>query len=514
MKISILTIGDEILIGQITNTNASWLASQCTALGAIITKHLSVGDERKVMLEQIAVLHAESDFVIITGGLGPTHDDITKPVLTEYFADELVENKQVLGYLKKFFEGRGYKLTERNAAQAMLPSKCKPLFNEYGTAPGMLFETDGKYIVSLPGVPAEMKHLTQKYVLPLISELLQKRGDEVVVYRSLQTTGIPESMLADAIGDVGSGNGGQGTGNGGQGTGNGEQGTGIGEQGTGNGGQGTGNGGQGTGNGGQGTGNGEQGTGIGGQGTGNGFPDPRSPTPGPFFGDGFPDPRPPTPGPFLKGASLAFLPSYQGVRLRIGVVGANIEEANAKIDSIAKIIKERAGRWIFAEGDESLLEVTAKLLKSKGKTVSVAESCTGGMLGAAFTDLAGSSDYFLGGVIVYSNEAKINMLDVSSETIEKHGAVSEETARELAANVRLKFSTDYGISLTGIAGPSGGTEDKPVGTVWIGLADELGATAEKFVYAKERTANRQRFVAAAVNMIYKKLKEGKEGEDG
>lgn len=413
LKVSILTIGDEICIGQIVNTNSSWIAAECTKLGCSVNLHSTIPDKKEIMLTEMDRLLARSDVLIITGGLGPTHDDITKPTLLEYFDDELVLHEPTLGFLKEFFNRRGYKLTERNKQQAWLPSKCKPLHNEAGTAPGMKFEKNGKFIFSLPGVPAEMKYTMSNSVLPFLKKIIEENKPDVVLYKILQTSGIPESILADRIGD---------------------------------------------------------------------------------------------PEKFLAGGSLAFLPSYRGVRLRIGVDAENIETAREKVSAIENVIRNKAGDYIYGEDDENLSSALGKELKKRKMTLAVAESCTGGMIGAYLTDVPGSSEYFAGGFIVYSNEAKINRLGVRRKTILEHGAVAEKTALEMAMNVRKKFGTDFGISATGIAGPGGGTDEKPVGTVWIGLSGEGRTIAKKYVFGKQREMNRERSVATAFNMLLKELK--------
>ncbi len=412
IEVSIMTVGDEICIGQIVNTNASWIASHCTAIGAKIINHFAVPDERYAMINGLDMLIDNSDFVLITGGLGPTHDDITKPVLTEYFNDKLVLHELTYKRLEEMYNKRGTEFLERNKKLAYLPSKCKILINNSGSAPGMLFEQNGKYIISMPGVPSEMKDIMFNHVLPLIkSEIINNKSD-VVLYKTLNIIGIPESHLADLLGN---------------------------------------------------------------------------------------------PDEFLNGGTLAFLPSYNGVKLRIGFSSENSKSAEEEINKIENYIRSRAGRFISGIGEEVITETVGKLLKEKRKTVSVAESCTGGLLGGAFTGIPGSSDYFSGGVIVYSNDAKINILGVPKDIINKFGAVSEETAIELAKNVREKFSTDYGISVTGIAGPGGGTKDKPVGTVWIGISDSKSTVAKKFVFADDRNINRELFVGRALGLLYMKL---------
>jgi nicotinamide-nucleotide amidase len=412
LTLSVLTIGDEICIGQVINTNAAWIAEQCTRIGCSISLHSTIGDDIPIILRELERLLSMSDAVIITGGLGPTHDDVTKATLCEYFNDVLTLHEPTVVYLTSFYAKRGQIVSERNSTQALLPSKATILSNERGTAPGMWFEENGKIVVSLPGVPREMKGIMQEHVLAKLSQKAAET-EGVQLFKTLLTTGITEANLADMLGE-----------------------------------------------------------------------------PSEFLG---------------SAASLAFLPSYQGVRLRIGVLAANKQDASEEIARIETYIRSRVQRFIFGENDQTLASVVAALLVEKHKTISVAESCTGGMLGAALTDIVGSSAYFEGGVQVYSYAAKEKILGVRSETLMKYGAVSKETVEEMARNVRIQFGTNYGISISGIAGPDGGLPEKPVGTVWIGLAHESGVTARKFVFSNERTINRERSVAAALEMIYRHL---------
>lgn len=413
LRISILTIGDELLIGQVANTNTQWIASKLTELGCAIVAQSTIGDEREVMLSELERLLSISDMIITTGGLGPTHDDITKPVLCEYFEDELAPVEDILEDLRVRLANRGVTFIDRNQHQAWLPRKCKPLRNSVGTAPGMLFEKEGKFIISLPGVPNEMKHLVERHVLPFAEEILRKTNSSVAAFRTLQTTGCPESMLAETIGE---------------------------------------------------------------------------------------------PETFLGGATLAFLPSYQGVKLRIGVDAENIDKARTEINRIADYIYSRAGRFIFGEGESTLASAVGEELIKTGKTLSTAESCTAGMLAAAVTDVAGSSKYFWGSIIAYHNNIKISKLGVAPTTLSAHGAVSEQTALEMAINCRKEIGTDFAVSITGIAGPDGGTADKPVGTVWIGIAGPNGAYAKMYSFGNERKINRERAVGAALAELLKAIK--------
>ncbi len=413
LKISILTIGDEICIGQIVNTNASWIANCCTETGARALIHVSVPDEKDMLVKNLEMLIKISDVVLCTGGLGPTHDDITKPVLTEFFSDKLIFHKPTNDYLAELYKKRGVKFSGRNKELAYLPSNCTILHNRVGAAPGMLFESAGKYVISMPGVPSEMKAIMTDHVIPFIKKLIADRKEDIILYRTLQTIGISESALADLLGK---------------------------------------------------------------------------------------------PSKFLRGGSLAFLPSYKGVKLRIGAQASDFETAKISLDIIENHIRSKTEKFIYSVGEESISMKVGKLLRENGKTLAVAESCTGGMLGAALTDIPGSSDYFFGGFIAYSNEAKINLLKIEKEIIDKHGAVSEETASKLAENARALLKTDYGIGITGIAGPGGGTKDKPVGTVWIAISDVNSTEAKKFVFGGDRAINRELSVGQAFGILFSKLK--------
>lgn len=413
-RISILTIGDEICIGQITNTNASWIANECAKLGADVVIHSTIGDGKEVILNELSRLQKQSNCVLITGGLGPTHDDVTKECLCTYFNDTLVENQDVLNHLQDLFAKRGRELSPRNAMQAMLPTQCTPLQNNLGTAPGMKFVQNGVLIISMPGVPTEMKGLMNHHVLPLIKQEMHDGKFDVVQHKTLMTTGIPESYLADAIGNT---------------------------------------------------------------------------------------------EVFLHNSTLAFLPSYSGVRLRITSSGSSFVETENEIARISSYIYNKAGEYIYAEDDKSLAEVVQEKMLLQGKTLSIAESCTGGLLGSIITDVPGSSGYFMGGVECYSNESKIRDVGVREVTITQHGAVSKNVVEELATNIRVKFNTDYGISISGIAGPDGGTDDKPVGTVWIAVANTSRVVALKHQFGNDRKANKERACSTALLMLLKMLSE-------
>lgn len=418
MTIAILTIGDEICIGQTVNTNAAWIADACAREGWRVVAHSVVGDDLQSIIAEFQRLLTIADVVLITGGLGPTHDDRTKTALLQFLNDTLEQDAATLEHLRELFRVRGRELTPRNAEQAMLPKRCEALRNEQGTAPGMWFRLKAgeapnpsvecdKFMAALPGVPHEMKHLMQERVLPRLREIYST--ERVMMYTTLMTTGIAESNLADIIGD---------------------------------------------------------------------------------------------PSTLLEGQELAFLPSPQGVRMRITVNAPNRAEGIAALDRIESRLREKAGRYIYGKDGEGYEAIVARALKESGLTVAVAESCTGGLLGAALTETPGASAYFLGGVQCYSNEAKIRFCGVKPETLRLCGAVSKETALELAVGIRSAFQSDIGVSITGVAGPDGGTPEKPVGTVWIGIAEANGAKAHTFSVGTERAVNRERAIAAALQLLY------------
>jgi nicotinamide-nucleotide amidase len=413
MNIALLTIGDELCIGQIVNTNASWIADRCTQIGAFITCHSTIKDNPLDIIHELDRLRINNAMIIITGGLGPTHDDSTKATLCSYFHDTLIEHQDTLQYLQERYISRNVFFSERNREQAFVPSACTVLKNPRGTAPGLLFvQTDCSFI-ALPGVPAEMKGIMQEYVLPIIQDRFLEENTLKPFYRTLITKGIPESTLADLIGN---------------------------------------------------------------------------------------------PDEFLTiQESLAFLPSFQGVRLRLGVYHHNAETAIQRLDVLEQILINKAGTFIYAKDQENLLSKTIENLIKLNKTLSVVESCTGGKLSSLCTDLPGSSVFFKGGFITYSNELKEQLVHVRHETLLEFGAVSEQTAIEMAIGGREILHTDYCISITGIAGPGGGSEEKPVGLVWIGLSSNNRTFARKHIFGTDRDMNRERSVYAALSLLYDEL---------
>jgi nicotinamide-nucleotide amidase len=412
MNSKILTVGDEILIGQIVNTNAAFLGEVLFNTGLPVERSVTIGDDEKNLTDELQDSLYNYDVTIITGGLGPTHDDITKPVLLKFFKDKLILDEKVLEHVKKIFSTRNVPMPETNIGQAMVPSKAKVIWNENGTAPGIWIEKANKVFVALPGVPYEMKAMINDLVVPMLKEKYLKEQNYVLKQKTLLTTGVGESVLNEMMGDV----------------------------------------------------------------------------------------------PAIIGnAKLAFLPSIEGVRLRINVKAESEEKASERISEIENKIREKIGEYVFGEGEEVLEEIIGKLLTKKKLSIAVAESCTGGMVSSRITDVSGSSEYFKGGMVTYSNKSKVKFLDVKKKTLTKYGAVSEKTAKQMAEGVRKHFKTDIGISTTGIAGPTGGSDEKPVGLVYIGYSDKKNTFAKKFLFGNFRDRNKKRAAQMALEIVRKEL---------
>lgn len=412
MKSKLISIGDEILIGQIVNTNASYLGERLYSAGVPVEKIVVIGDEESMLISELEDALNNYDVTIITGGLGPTHDDITKPVLVRFFNDELVKDEKVLEHVKKIFSDRKIEMPEINVEQAMVPKNSKVIWNELGTAPGILFERNGRIIMSLPGVPYEMKAMMENFILPYLESNLLKENKIFLKQKTLLTTGLGESSLFEKIGDIKS---------------------------------------------------------------------------------------------VIGEAKLAFLPSAEGVRLRINVKGERETETQKQLNEIEIKLREKIGKFIYGVNEDSLEKVIGKILRDMKKTLSVAESCTGGMISQKLVSIPGSSDYYLGGVCSYSNKEKINILGVKEETLKKYGAVSEATAIEMAEGVRKLTKSDYSISTTGIAGPDGGSPEKPVGLVWIGYSDSEISFAIDFSFGSNREINIRRASMRALEILRRKL---------
>ncbi len=389
--IDIISIGDELLIGQVINSNASWMGQKLSSQGMKINRMVAVADTRDAIFHALENSARHARVVLITGGLGPTKDDLTKDVVCEFFNSKLILDEKVRTHVEAFFKKRGFDLTQLNYWQAMVPDNCTVIPNAVGTAPGMYFEKDEVHYLFMPGVPMEMKSIMETWAIPFFKNLCQPKA---FVQKTVLTHGMGESFLADKIADWE-----------------------------------------------------------------NNLPE--------HF-------------------SLAYLPSPGRVRLRISARGESEpllqKELDTQIEKLRDIIK-----FLFYGYDNDTLEsVVGKMLLSRNKTLATAESCTGGLIAHKITSIAGSSQYFKGSVVAYANEIKENILDVNADDLEKYGAVSEEIVLQMADNVRKLYNTDYALAVSGIAGPDGGTEEKPVGTVWIALASNNKVVAKKFLFGGER----------------------------
>ena len=412
MKLDILSIGDELLIGQTLNTNSHWLSKQLNLIGFQIRQHTTVSDEKTAIVTALNDALTNSNVVIITGGLGPTKDDLTLNILTEYFGGNLIMNKDVYHDIEKLITGRGYEMNELNKQQALVPDNAKVLRNKNGTAPGTWFEKDGKIVVSMPGVPYEMKAMTTNAVIPWLKEKFELPA---IVHKMVYTQGIPESKLAEMLED-------------------------------------------------------------------------------------WENSLPPT-------IKLAYLPSPGRVKLRLSSIGSNRNELEAATNLQIEKVKKIIGNHIFSLTEDELQVVIGELLRKKNATLSTAESCTGGYIAHLITQVAGASDYFKGAVVSYANETKIESLGVNQKDIEQYGAVSKQVVEQMAVGVRNKLKTDYSIATSGIAGPDGGTEEKPVGTVWIAVASKNEVISQVFQFGKDRTINIERSAIAAFGMLRKVIIE-------
>jgi nicotinamide-nucleotide amidase len=405
-RAEIIAIGDELLYGQVVDTNSHWISQELDKIGVKVVFRTTVGDHRESILEAFKSAEQRADIVLITGGLGPTSDDLTKPLLAEYFNCDIELVPEALEDVARFFTQRGRELTELNRLQAYLPTKCKYIRNEVGTAPGMWFEENSVLWMSMPGVPHEMERLMAEFVLPE----LKRRFDLPVIYHKLiRTVGIGESWLADSI---------------------------------------------------------------------------RA------WEENLPD--------HIK---LAYLPSLGEVKLRLTAVGKDYALLASQVAEQIQKCLPLISPYIYGYDQDTLPEVVGRLLKNKNKTLALAESCSGGYISHLITGIAGSSAHFKGAIVPYHNAAKISMLGVKESTLEQMGAVSEQTVVEMAKNARVKFKADYCLSTSGIAGPSGGTLEKPVGTVWMACDYAGGTVTKKLQLSNDRDINIHRSAIAALDIL-------------
>jgi nicotinamide-nucleotide amidase len=404
---SILTIGDELLIGQVLDTNSAWMAQELNKAGIWLNRRVAVGDNWDEIWKALDEETFHSDLILITGGLGPTEDDITKALLCEYFGGKMIVNEEALANVRHIFEKVLQRpMIDRNLRQAEVPDNCRVIQNKRGTAPGMWFERNNKTYISMPGVPFEMKGMMADDIIPLIR---QRQGLRPIAHRVMLVAGIGESFLAEHIKS---------------------------------------------------------------------------------FEAALP-----------ANIKLAYLPNYGLLRLRLTGTGDSSIQLEAILDQQFSELKKLVSAWMVADEDISLQEMIGRILTAKQKTLSTAESCTGGYIAHLITSVPGSSNYFKGSVISYDNEVKENLLRVSHQTLEKDGAVSEATVRQMVAGALGELGTDYAIASSGIMGPTGGTQEKPVGTAWIAAGDRNHVTAQKFFFRFDRLRNIELASNAALNLL-------------
>lgn len=407
MKAEIITIGDEILIGQTVDTNSAYMGKELNAIGVSISRITSISDTKEEIIQSITEAQARVDLVILTGGLGPTKDDITKFTLCEYFNTELIVYPEIEKYVREIFEKRNRPILDVNLKQAELPKDCVIIPNKIGTASGMWFERFGKVVVSMPGVPYEMKYLMQNGVLSKIQETFDT---PTVLHKTVMTTGAGESFLADKIKDW------------------------------------------------------EDSLGS-------------------------------------EEIHIAYLPSSGIVKIRLTMVSESRAAAQEKIDRKVMELLQIIPNYIYGFDDLPLEKAVGDLLLENHLTVSTAESCTGGYLAHLITSIPGSSSYYFGSVLSYANEIKQQELGVPQSDLDSYGAVSQQVVEQMANAVRLKMNTDFGIATSGVAGPDGGSLEKPVGMVWIAVASKVGVIAKCFHFENDRGRNIQRASIAALNML-------------
>lgn len=404
MHAEIISIGNELLSGKTVNTNATFISQKLYEIGISTRWVQTVGDDAESIRQGLDIALKRADIILITGGLGPTHDDITKKVVADYFGSRLVENKDVLRSVEQKFARRGIPMPEINRNQALVPEGARLMENRVGTAPGMIFSRGKQLVFVMPGVPQEMKAMVEESVIPLLQKKCPSCRLQVNLFR---TTGIPESAIFERLA-----------------------------------------------------------------------------------------------GGLKKFASyeIAFLPQYTGVDIRVIRKGDDIRD-ETKFREFRELLEKNIGEYIYTTDTRGLEEVVGALLNERGWSIAVAESLTGGLVQDKITNVPGSSHYFMGGVVAYSNEAKMKFLQVQEDSLRKYGAVSDVVAREMAAGVRAAFGTDLAVSTTGIAGPTGATPTKPVGLMYVGFASGDKIVARKFQFGNNRIINKQRSAQAALDMV-------------
>ncbi len=406
----LVVIGDEVVSGLILDRNSQYLGERIHELGIEVSRITTVGDSATVIEDSVKLALKRSDWVVLTGGLGATHDDITKSVLLKVFECGLKKDSKVASMLEKMFRVRDREIPKMVRSQCEVPEKAEILYNEKGTAPGFKMRQGKTVLFSLPGVPLEMRFLFEKYIAPEMAAQKSK----AFLHRLIRTTGISEADLWAKVGPLES---------------------------------------------------------------------------------------------LHEKAAIASLPSHLGVRIRISVLAGSKGEGESCLDEVESVLTQRLSRYVYGKDEEGLEEKVGALLKERSLTLATAESCTGGLVGHRLTQVSGSSDYYEEGFIVYSNEAKVGRLGVKSKLIEEFGAVSEPVARAMAEGVCRVTGADIGVSVTGIAGPSGGSDLKPVGLTYIAVHDRSGTVCEKFIFRHDRAKNKERSAQAALDLVRLKIQE-------
>ncbi len=410
MKAEIITIGDELLIGQTIDTNSAWMGAELSGIGFEVIKITSISDKKDQIISTLREKVGITDVVLITGGLGPTSDDITKQTLCDFFKTRLVFNEGVFHEIEKMLLRRNFPVNENNRRQAEVPESCRVLSNATGTAPGMWFEKDGTIFISMPGVPYEMKHIMTEHVIP---ELKNRFHSQHIIHRNIMTYGTFEAKLAEILTD---------------------------------------------------------------------------------FEAGLPE-----------NIKLAYLPSSGVIKLRLTGISSDNSILSKTIEDQVRKLYRIIPDLIYAENEESLEMVIGRLLKGKSQSVCTAESCTGGEIAHLITSIPGSSAYFKGSVIAYDNSIKSQLLGVPEKTLIKYGAVSKETVEGMAVGARKLLKTDFAVATSGIAGPDGGSIEKPVGTIWISVSTKDKTVVEKHTFGNDRIINIRRFSLAALNLLRKQI---------
>ncbi|MBE2225939.1 MAG: competence/damage-inducible protein A [Ignavibacteria bacterium] len=418
MKSIIISIGDEVLIGQVVNTNAAWLGKELLDLGIPALRTVTIPDDENEILKEFKRSVMDADVIVVTGGLGPTHDDITVRTVAKFFKSKFVLNQKVLKHVKSIFARRNIPMPAANIGQALVPDVARVLENKTGTAPGLLIDKKGKVFCVMPGVPYEMKYISQTGLFPYLEKKYKKKITRVITQKTLHTIGIGESVLAEKIGDISK----------------------IVRK-------------------------------------GRGFE-----------------------------VKLAFLPSNYEVRLRITATAKTRQTAKKLIAEAEKLLRKKAGNYIYSSEESPIEKTVGIMLKKRDLTIAVAESCTGGLIASKLTDIGGSADYVMDAIVAYSNEAKRRLLGVKAKTLKAYGAVSKKVAEEMASGIRRRSKTDIGISVTGIAGPTGARPGKPIGYVWIGYSDSNVTFAQDFIFTKDRLRNKDIMAKMALEIVRQQLK--------